>query len=178
MKNKLLVLGIISLCLTGCNDSPKINKSAKLDKTNLNEKKEEPKPDADTPQWWLDMFTCNNVTIKNTHKTMGTEIIYYKYVEGMLYRKGPSDVSFIIYFEPTFDMLLEYRNSYQTFKIQEHESTCSCSDWKKYKGNAWIYSANLYFSDDKLYKIEESSTLSNLTYGDIYEFSDWGEATI
>ena len=90
-----------------------------------------------------------------------------------LYKIGPSDTSYSPYFDPDFDMLLEYRNSYQIFKMEEHAPSCSCTNWKKYRDNAWTYSANLYFSDDKLIKIEETSTLNGLTYSDIYEFSDW-----
>lgn len=177
MDKKFLLLALPVLCLTGCK-ADFSGETKPLGRSKIENKSEEKLPDPDTPEWWIEMFTCKNVTIKNTHKTTGTEIIEYKYVEGMLYKKGPSDISFIIYPDPTFDMLLEYKNSYQTFKMEEHDATCSCSNWRKYEGNAWLYSANLYFSDDKLYKIEETSTLNDLTFGDIYEFSNWGETTI
>ena len=116
MKNKLPLLGITLLCLTGCENAPKKDKENNNNNSENNNKTPESKPDEGTPQWWLDMLTCNNVTIQDTHKTLGTEVIYFKYVEGKVYKKGPSDDSYAPYLDSTFDLLLEYRNSYQTFK--------------------------------------------------------------
>ena len=97
--------------------------------------------DDDTPKWWIDMWTFENVSIKATCGIEGTESGIYKVVNNKMYfcKEGSSKYDLVMSDDYTFVM---YLVNYDEFGISEFSRSCTVS-WYKYEGNYVHYYSTL-----------------------------------
>lgn len=134
--------------------------------------------DEGTPEWWLKLFTFDNVSIKVTRSSPFAEVFYAKYIDSKYYVQNKDSGEYVLTSESDYDLGLEFRCNYHIFNMQETDETCTVTDWKKYEDSDWLYTEVITVVDGKLYSLEEVSTYNSTSACCILEFSDWGTTTL
>lgn len=172
MKKKFLVLPLLlgMVSLSGCNTNNSNNKENS--NNNTGDAKKVETLDPGTPSWWVDLFTFNNVTMKITRITPFAEVSFAKYIGGKYYIQSSDTGAFVLSPESDYDIGTDFRCHYQTFKMQETDTTCTVTGWKRYSDNDWLYDETITVVDGKLSQIEETGRLASSEISDLIEFYD------
>lgn len=183
-----LLLGVVSL--SGCaNTNNNSNSNTNQTNTNSNnntnsnsnnngnEKKTETH-DPGTPDWWVKLFTLDNVTMTVTRTSPFAEVKTYKYIDSKYYIQSSDTGEYILSPDSDYDYGFDFRCHYQTFQMQQTDETCSITGWKKYDDNDWIYDEVITVANGKLVSIGETSSLGATSIYCLTEFTNWGTTTI
>lgn len=165
----LLSLPILALSITGCT----------ITLPHSGDEKDTLTMDEGTPDWWVSMWTFENVTIK-IERTAGafssTEDCYYKVINSKYYfARGEAEFEEFDTGDQSFQM---FRYRYKTFNMAEGATSTSCIDWKKYDDNDWLYDEEVTISEGKVTKIVECSHYNSLYIEETYTFYDYGTTTL
>lgn len=196
-KKLLFCLSFVSICLMGCSrlkgnsainhseegtivvtksngDSSTDSKSESSNDSSANSSLEIEK---DTPQFWIDLFTFDNVTIELKYNTTFLKDKNYKCVGGDWYIKEKGEESFKTMEEDPSVIYGIYLSHYSAFEYREAESLYYGEGWAA-DDSGYLHRTSIVVDTNKVTYIADTSYLNSSSMMVEIYFSDYGTTTL